>query len=78
MGDQAKKAQLFMTLCIVTDYMNDTFRAVYTVKFPSAIVVLHVFKKKSKSGISTPKPEIELIQRRLKQAMRIYFEHSKR
>jgi len=31
--------------------------------------VLHVFKKKSKSGIATPKPDLELIERRLKQAI---------
>jgi len=31
--------------------------------------VLHVFKKKSKSGIATPKPDLELIERRLKQAV---------
>ena len=33
--------------------------------------VLHAFQKKSKSGIATPKPEIELIKQRLKQAIEI-------
>ena len=30
------------------------YRAVYTVRFAAAVVVLHVFQKKSKSGIETP------------------------
>jgi phage-related protein len=35
---------------------------------PAAVVVLHVFQKKSKSGIGTPKPDMELIEDRLKRA----------
>jgi phage-related protein len=53
---------------VVADHDGDTFRAVYTVKFAGAIYVLHAFQKKSKKGIKTPKPEIELIRRRLKEA----------
>jgi phage-related protein len=30
--------------------------------------VLHAFQKKSKSGIATPKQEIDLVKRRLKEA----------
>jgi len=33
------------------------------------VFVLHAFQKKSKSGIATPTPEIELIKQRLKQAI---------
>lgn len=51
---------------IVADHVGDTFRAVYTVKFATAIYVLHSFQKKSKSGISTPVEDMELIRRRLK------------
>jgi phage-related protein len=54
---------------IVVDYNRDTYRAVYTVQFAAQIYVLHVFKKKSKSGSATPKPDLELIARRLKQAV---------
>jgi phage-related protein len=43
-----------------------TYRAVYTVKFESAIYVLHAFRKKSKKGIKTPLEEIDLVRRRLK------------
>jgi phage-related protein len=53
---------------IVVDYDRDTYRAVYTVRFADRIYVLHVFKKKSKSGIATPKSDRGLIERRLKQA----------
>jgi len=54
---------------IVVDYDRATYRAVYTLRFAEWIYVLHVFKKKSKSGITTPKPDLELIERRLKQAI---------
>ena len=53
---------------IVADHVGDTFRAVYTVKFATAIYVLHAFQKKSKSGIKTPTEDMEMIQRRLKAA----------
>lgn len=53
---------------IVADHRGDTFRSVYTVRFSTAVYVLHVFQKKSKSGIATPLAEIRLIQQRLKQA----------
>ena len=53
---------------IVADHVGDTFRAVYTVKFATAVYVLHAFQKKSKSGIKTPTEDLELIRRRLKAA----------
>lgn len=51
---------------IIEDYDGDTFRAVYTVRFEDAVYVLHVFQKKSKSGVATPKHEIDVIGQRLK------------
>ena len=53
---------------IIEDHAGDTYRAVYTVRLAGRIYVLHVFQKKSKAGIKTPKPEIELIKSRLKRA----------
>lgn len=53
---------------IVADHVGDTFRAVYTVKFATAIYVLHAFQKKSKSGIKTSTEDLKLIQRRLNAA----------
>ncbi|MDN7184676.1 type II toxin-antitoxin system RelE/ParE family toxin [Caballeronia sp. SEWSISQ10-4 2] len=55
---------------VIENLQGDTYRAVYTVKFAAAVYVLHCFQKKSKSGIATPKPDLDLIQRRLKLAQR--------
>jgi phage-related protein len=57
---------------LVDDHRGDTFRAVYTVKVGDAIHVLHAFQKKSKSGIATPQPDIELVERRLKAVLARY------
>ncbi len=53
---------------LVADHVGDTFRAAYTVKFGTAVYVLHAFQKKSKSGIKTPTEDMALIRRRLKAA----------
>lgn len=57
---------------IVEDFDGDTYRAVYTVKFPEAIFVLHAFQKKSKKGKATPKKELDKIDNRLKDAETLY------
>jgi phage-related protein len=59
---------------ISVEERGGTFRTVYTVEFKDMIAVLHVFHKKSKSGISTPKQDIDLILRRLKRAREEYQE----
>jgi len=69
--DQAKPLKGFGgagVLEVVEDYMGDTYRAVYTVKIADAVYVLHCFQKKSKSGIETPKHEMDLIWDRLRAA----------
>lgn len=53
---------------VVEDFRGDMFRAVYTVKFSGWVYVLHGFQKKSKSGIKTPKEDLDLIKARLKAA----------
>ncbi|EPN9528176.1 type II toxin-antitoxin system RelE/ParE family toxin [Cronobacter malonaticus] len=55
---------------VVEDNQGNTFRAVYTVRLREAIYVLHVFQKKSSSGIATPRPEMDKIEQRLKAAQR--------
>jgi phage-related protein len=45
------------------------------VKFAGWVYVLHCFQKKSKSGIKTPKDDMDLIHARLK-AARLDFEAS--
>jgi len=57
---------------ILDDYDTDTYRAVYTVRFPKAVYVLHAFKKKSKQGIKTPQKEMETIKLRFKCAEEDY------
>jgi len=57
---------------IVEDYRGDAYRAAYTVRFHGAVYVLHVFQKKSPSGIKTSKADIELIARRLRWAQQHY------
>lgn len=57
---------------LIEDYRSDTYRAVYTVRFPTKVYVLHVFQKKAKDGIATPKQELDLIRDRLKRAENLY------
>ena len=47
-------------------YDGNAYRAVYTVRYADAVYVLHAFQKKSKKGIATPKAELDLIEKRLK------------
>lgn len=51
-----------------------TYRTVYTVNMPEVVFVLHVFQKKSKEGIKTPKKEMDLVEARLKLAKELYKE----
>ena len=59
---------------IVEDHRGDTYRAVYTVRLAGRVYVLHAFQKKSKTGIETPKAEINLIKSRLKRAEKEHAE----
>lgn len=56
-----------------TNYAGDTYRAVYTVRFVGAVYALHAFQKKSKTGIETPRQDIELIKSRFKSAEEHYM-----
>lgn len=53
---------------IVERNRGDTYRAVYTIRFADAVYVLHVFMKKSKQGIATPRSDMKLIASRLAMA----------
>ena len=57
---------------VVEQHRGDTYRAVYTVRFASAVYVLHAFQKKSPSGIKTARTDVELISQRLKIAQQDY------
>ena len=47
-------------------HRGDAFRVVYALRIDADIWVIHAFQKKSKSGIKTPRQEIDLIHERLK------------
>lgn len=51
---------------IALKYRGGAFRAIYAVRIADAVWVIHAFQKKSKTGIKTPKPELDLIEQRLK------------
>lgn len=44
----------------------DAFRIVYALRIGDDIWVVHAFQKKSRSGIKTPRQDIDLIDERLK------------
>jgi phage-related protein len=47
-------------------HRGDAFRVVYALQIDDDIWVVHAFQKKSKTGIKTPKQDIDLIRERLK------------
>jgi phage-related protein len=53
---------------LVEDFDGGAYRAVYVIRFETAVYVLHSFMKKSKQGIKTPQSDIDLIKRRLRDA----------
>ncbi len=53
---------------VVEDHRGNTYRAIYTVRFAEIVYVLHAFQKKSKSGITTPRQDMEKVRERLKRA----------
>ena len=53
---------------VIESASTGTYRAVYTVRFPEKVFVLHVFQKKSKSGSATPKADMGVIRERLRMA----------
>jgi phage-related protein len=58
---------------IVLRHRSDAFRVVYAVQIGADLWVIHAFQKKSKTGIKTPKAEIELIRewlKRLREALK--------
>jgi phage-related protein len=46
----------------------EAYRTVVAVQLGRNVYVLHAFQKKSKRGIATPKPDVDLIKQRYKEA----------
>lgn len=61
-------------LKITERFDGDTYRCVFAAKFEHAVYILHVFQKKSTSGISTPRKDIDTVYRRLTAAKADYEE----
>lgn len=57
---------------------SGTYRTMYTAQFEEIVYVLHAFQKKSKTGIKTPKQEIDLVEQRFKWAQENHKEKSKK
>lgn len=51
---------------VTEDRWGNTFRAVTIVHIADARHGLHAFRQKSKCGIATPQPDVDVIERRLK------------
>ena len=57
---------------LIDNDAGGTYRAVYAVRYATAIYVLHVFQKKSKRDRETPQRDIDLIKERLKRAKALH------
>jgi phage-related protein len=58
---------------IAIRHRGDAFRAIYALRLGSALWVIDVFQKKSKTGIKTPQADVDRIKeriRRLREALR--------
>lgn len=51
---------------VALEYRKDAYRTVYIVQIDEKIWVVHAFKKKSKTGIKTPRKDMDLIKSRIK------------
>ncbi|PIP73480.1 MAG: hypothetical protein COW89_02490 [Nitrospinae bacterium CG22_combo_CG10-13_8_21_14_all_47_10] len=56
---------------IVTRFDTDTYRTVYAVQIGQQVYVLHAFQKKAPKGRKTAKLDLEMIERRYKEAVAI-------
>lgn len=70
-GGKSEKAKPFTGVDggifeIALRYRSDAFRALHAIKIDTDIWVIHAFQKKSKSGIKTPRMEVDLVRGRLK------------
>jgi phage-related protein len=51
---------------IAVRFRTDAYRAVYEVQIGTDVWVVHTFQKKARTGIKTPKHEIDVIRARIK------------
>lgn len=60
---------------IVTRFDTNTYRTVYAVQLGTHIYVLHAFQKKSPTGRKTARNDIDMIERRYKEAVQLAKEN---
>jgi phage-related protein len=77
-GAKQLKGKAAGTTQLSEDYQGDTYRAVYTVELEECVYVLHCFQKKSKKGAETPKPDLDLVEARLKAARDLHAERKRK
>ena len=53
---------------VAEEHEGNAFRLIYTVRLKPTIVVLHVFQKKSRSGVKTDLADVDMVGKRLKMA----------
>ncbi len=75
-GDKAPTAKPFRGVGsgvfeIALRFDRDAYRAVYAVQIGRQIYVLHAFQKKSKHGIKTLRQDVDIIDRRYRQALKM-------
>jgi phage-related protein len=75
-GAKPLKGKAKGALQLSEDNDGETYRAVYTVELEDEVYVLHCFQKKSKSGVATPQADIDLIERRLRDARALHAQRS--
>ena len=56
---------------IALRYNTGAYRTVLAVQLGKKVYVLHAFQKKSKTGIATPKSDVDLIRQRYSEAKEI-------
>ena len=50
---------------VAISHRGEAYRVIFTVQYPEAVYVLHVFHKKSHQGKETPQHEIDTLDQRL-------------
>lgn len=55
---------------VAVRYRTNAWRVVYVAEISGSLWVIHAFQKKSKTGIRTPKPEIDLVKARISRLRR--------
>lgn len=51
---------------VALKYRTEAYRTVYALQLGTDVWVLHAFQKKAKTGIKTPKKELDVVRDRLK------------